>query len=166
MIFVVIALSLATLPTSLERNYQLLRLKNKGGLVVPAEGVIKVVIVAERYLRQLTDVNFASHQIKAVRLLTMVNAHVGAVDIFGLGHYIVETQFGVDNHHDNLISLLVSVFHKLRQHHFYVAKLHTQQLQRGNIRKKFVKQFYSWVISFSTDKSSLRFACSNWNWDY
>ena len=127
----------ATVPTSLECNYQLLHLKNNGGLVVPAEGVIKLVIVAERYLRQLTDVNFASHQIKTVRLLTMVKAHVGAVDIFGLGHHIVETQFGVDNHHYNLISLLVSVFHKLRQHH--VAKLHTQQLQRGNIRKKVCK---------------------------
>ncbi|CAJ1060094.1 hypothetical protein D5F01_LYC22548 [Xyrichtys novacula] len=113
-------------PTTSERSYNRLHLRNKGGLVIPSEGVFKVVKAAEHCLHQSTDVQLAFQQINAAHLVFLVKAHVGAEDIFCLGNRMLECQYGIDNHHYCLISLLVSVFHKLRQHH--IARLHTQQL--------------------------------------
>ena len=48
-----------------------------------------------------------------------------------------ETQLGIDNHHSDLLSLFVSVFHKIRLHH--VAKLASLELQKGSTRKKLCK---------------------------
>ena len=48
-----------------------------------------------------------------------------------------ETWFGIDNHHSDLLSLFVSVFHKLRLHR--IAKLASFELQKGSMRKKLCK---------------------------
>lgn len=39
-------------PPSLDQNYHLLILKNKGGLMIPSEGTVRVVRSAERFIRQ------------------------------------------------------------------------------------------------------------------
>lgn len=60
-----------------------------------------------------------------------VRAEIGSEDVFLLGEYIAETQFGIENHHFMLVSFVVSVFHKVRLHH--IAKLTTLELQSASI---------------------------------
>ncbi|XP_048031076.1 uncharacterized protein LOC125258223 [Megalobrama amblycephala] len=120
-------------PGSFDPNYHLLTLKNNGGLMIPSEGTVKVVRSAEQFIRQ-------SCSGKAVRLPLIsqfVRAEIGSEDVFVLKEHIQETQFGIDNHHFSLLSLVVSVFHKLRMDH--IAKLNTLRLQSGNSRKKLCK---------------------------
>jgi hypothetical protein len=124
-------------PSTSEFGYHLLQLKNKGGLVIPSDAAVKVVLSAERYLRLLSDIKSATGQINTKKLVTLVKIHIGSEDIFKLGDHVVESQFGIDNHHYRLITLMVSTFCSMRQHH--IAKLHTQQLQKGSVRKKFAK---------------------------
>ncbi|CAL8382290.1 unnamed protein product [Boreogadus saida] len=58
---------------------------------------------------------------KVLTVLHIVRGEIGTEDVFLLWEHIEETQFGIDNHHLDLLSLVVSVFHKLRLHH--IAKL-------------------------------------------
>lgn len=122
---------------SFDQSYHLLTLKNKGGLMIPSEGTVKVVRSAEQFIRQSS-----SGQAVRVSLIDLfVQAEIGSEDVFFLGEHIQETQFGIDNHHFVLLSLVVSVFHKLRPHH--IAKLNTLylQLKSGNSREKLCKAF-------------------------
>ena len=43
-------------------------------------------------------------------------------------------EIGIDNHHSDLLSLVVSVFHKIRLHH--IAKLASFELQKGSRKNK------------------------------
>ncbi len=61
--------------------------------------------------------------------------------LFILGKHIQETQFSIANHDFLLMSLVVSVFHKLRRYH--IAKLNTLKLQSGNTWKSCARQFFS-----------------------
>lgn len=85
-----------------------------------------------------------------------VRADVGLEDVFGVGQHIQETQFGIDNHHYMLMSLVVSVFHKLRLHH--IAKLETKLLQSGNIRGKKLQNhsFYRFLVVLFKQRSVSR----------
>ena len=118
---------------SFDESYHLLTLKNKGGLMIPSEGTVKVVRSAERFIRQR-----ASGQAVSVSVIQQfVRADIWTDDVFLLKEHIQDTQFGIENHHFALLSLVVSVFHKIRLHH--IAKLSTLQLQTGNSRKKLSK---------------------------
>ena len=79
----------------------------------------------------------------------------GTEDVFQLGEHIEETQFGIDNHYSNLLSLVVSVFLKVRLHH--IVKLTSLDLQKGSMRKKLCKQ--SSFRAFSSFKLSLATLC-------
>lgn len=124
-------------PQEFSQHYHLLRLKNSGGLMIPSGGTVKVIRSAERCIRHLMKVDTASHHCHLDRVDHFVRADIGHEDIFELGQHIVDTQSGVDNHHYQLISLLVSLFYTLRQHH--IAKVHTQKLQLDSTRKKLTK---------------------------
>ncbi|KAL1276304.1 hypothetical protein QQF64_035927 [Cirrhinus molitorella] len=78
-----------------------------------------------------------AHQCSESLLSRVVKAELGSEDVFSLSDHSVETQDGIDNHHFDFISLILSCFHKLRQHH--VAKVHTLQLQSSSLRKKLCK---------------------------
>ncbi|KAL1247926.1 hypothetical protein QQF64_023302 [Cirrhinus molitorella] len=130
------SLVVSTIP-SFGCNYHLLTLRNNGGLVIPSEGTVKVIRSAEHCIRRASNINSAAHQCPVSLLNRVVKAEVGSEDIFGLCDHIVDTQDGIDNHHFNLISLVVCTFHKLRQHQ--VAKVHTLQLQSKSLRKKLCK---------------------------
>ena len=101
--------------------------------MIPSEGTVKVVRSAERFIRQR-----ASGQAVSVSVVKQfVLADIWTDDVFLLKEHIQDTQFGIENHHFALLSLVVSVFHKIRLHH--IAKLSTLQLQTGNSRKKLSK---------------------------
>lgn len=93
----------------------------------------KVLRAAERVIRQASTVQ--APKVEAVKRI--VRGEIGAEDIFMLGEHIEETQFGIDNHHYDLLSLVVSAFHKIRLHH--IAKLASLELQKASTRKKLCK---------------------------
>lgn len=105
--------------------------------MIPSEGTVKVIRSAERYIRQASSGKAVSVSV----IQQFVRAEIGSDDVFLLKEHIEETQFGIDNHHFSLLSLVVSVFHKLRLHH--IAKLSTLKLQSGNSRKKLGKSVLS-----------------------
>uniref|UniRef100_A0AAV2KFC7 DNA transposase THAP9 C-terminal domain-containing protein n=1 Tax=Knipowitschia caucasica TaxID=637954 RepID=A0AAV2KFC7_KNICA len=120
-------------PSSFDESYHLLALKNNGGLVIPSQGTMKVLRAAERVIRRAST-------LQAPKLSTVthiVREEIGTEDVFLLGEHIEETQYGIDNHHSNLLSLAVSVFLKIRLHH--IAKLTSLDLQKGSTRKKLCK---------------------------
>ena len=88
---------------------------------------------AERVIRQAS-----TKQAPKVSTVThIVREEIGSEDVFLLGEHIEETQFGIDNQQSNLLSLVVSVFLKLRLHH--MAKISSLDLQKRSTRKKFCK---------------------------
>lgn len=54
-----------------------------------------------------------------------------------LGDHIEETQFEIDNHSSDLLSLVLSGFLKIRMHH--IAEMASIELQKGSTRKKLCK---------------------------
>lgn len=93
-------------PSSHDESYHLLVLKNNGGLMIPSEGTVKVVRAAERVIRQ----GHLGQDPKVPMVLSVVREEIGTDDVFLLGDHTGDTQFGIDNHHSNLVKLVVSVF--------------------------------------------------------
>lgn len=121
------------IPPCHDENYHLLVLNNNGGLMIPSVGVVKVVRAAERVIRQ----GHSGLAPQGSVVLHMVREVLGTGDVFLLGEHISDTQFGIDNHHSNLVKLVVSAFLKIRMHH--IAKNITLKHQSGSTRKKVCK---------------------------
>ena len=121
-------------PSSHDESYHLLVLKNNGGLMIPSEGTVKVVRAAERVIRQVVHSEQAP---KVSVVMHVVREEIGTDDVFLLGEHTEDTQFGIDNHHSDLLKLVVSVFLKIRLHH--IAKLTSLEYQSGSTRKKLCK---------------------------
>jgi len=117
--------------------YHLLTLKNNGGLFVPSEGVVKVLMVAEKRVRLLSSVCRASNNVTSLQVITAVCDAVGSNDVFDLGDHITDTQHGIDNHHYKTMRVLVEIYVDLRLHH--IAKLHTIRLHNSSVRHKLTK---------------------------
>ena len=111
------------------QSYHLLSLKNNGGLVIPSEGTVTVVQAASTFKK--------SQPIKLLEVMYIVRKRIGSEDVFVLGEQISETQYGIDSHHHTLLTLVVSLFSKLRLHH--IAKMTTISLQTNNMRQKLTK---------------------------
>ncbi|KAM3605598.1 uncharacterized protein V6R79_001603 [Siganus canaliculatus] len=120
-----------------DQSYHLLTMKNNGGLVIPSQGTVKVVRAAEWVIRQASTDSRRSHPIRLLEVLYMVRKKIGPEDVFLLGEHINNTSYGIDNHHHTLLTLVVSVFFKLRLHH--IAKMTTLSLQSHNKRQTFNK---------------------------
>lgn len=89
---------------------------------------------AERVIRA-TSTQVRAPKVEGV--LHIVRGEIGSEDVFMLGSHIDETQFGIDNHHYDLIALVVSAFLKIRLHH--IAKLASIELQKESTRKRLCK---------------------------
>lgn len=124
-----ISLASTMLSSKYESYCMLLRLKNKGGLMLPSDGTISVVLAAESFMRSV------SSPLDTVQLKVL--QEIGLKDIFGLGQHILDTAVGIDNHHTSLVRLVVEAFYDLRQHHR--AKLHNMQLHEQCIRHRNTK---------------------------
>ena len=143
------------IPNEFRSSFQLLQLKNNGGLVIPSAGCVKVIRIAEKTVRQSLNLHRATNKITSEHLVSHVLAVIGAQDIFELGEHINDTQDGVDNHHYKLLRVLLSSFLTLRQYH--IAKLHTLRLQKNNVRQvtvqvywstRFSVKYYSYIYSY------------------
>lgn len=122
---------------SKDQSYHLLTLKNNGGLVIPSAGTVKVVRAAEWVVRQAVADSRRSQPIKLLEVLYMVRKRIGGEDVFLLGEHITDTRYGIDSHHHTLLTLVVSLFFKLRLHH--IAKMSTLSLQKDSVRQKLTK---------------------------
>ncbi|CAJ1061394.1 uncharacterized protein LOC127534177 [Xyrichtys novacula] len=72
-----------------DQSYHLLTLKNNGGLVIPAEGIVKVVRAAERVVRQAAADSTRSQPIKMLEVRYMVQKRIGTEDVFLLGEHLM-----------------------------------------------------------------------------
>ncbi|XP_034039682.1 uncharacterized protein LOC117522397 [Thalassophryne amazonica] len=124
-------------PASEDKSYHLLTLRNRGGLVIPSQGTVRVIREAEWVIRQSSADSRQSQPIKLLDVVYIVRKRIGSDDVFLLREHISDTQYGIENHHHMLLSLIVSVFFKLRLHH--IAKITTLKLQSGNMRQKLIK---------------------------
>lgn len=109
----------AAVSSSFDQSYNLLELKNNGGLMIPSEGTVKVIRAAEHAIRQ----NSKEQGVRVSFVNRFVQAEIGLEDVFLLGEHIADTQFGIENHH-------------FANH---IAKLTTLELQSASIRKKLCK---------------------------
>ncbi len=102
--------------------------------MIPSEGVVRVIQSAESCIRNKMKLNNGDHPCAIQTVQHYVRMEIGSDDTFRLGTHIKSSQYGIDNHHFQLISQVVEKFYNMRQHH--IAKLHTCKLQEGNFRKK------------------------------
>ena len=95
-------------------DFLLLRLKQKGGLVVPSCDTITVVATTERHLRDICNLRTSPQQM----LLQLQYAVLQDVELkaFSVEH-AKETSVAIDNHAFLLIKIIVKVFFNLRLHH-------------------------------------------------
>ena len=115
--------SLVSLPAPRQENvFHLIRLKNEGGLLVPAPGVVSILISAEKALRRCMNVNSSKRICTAQDVIYAVKTECGGTDFLNLHQHIVDSQSGIDNHYFDLIEVLVLKYHSLRMNH--VARLH------------------------------------------
>lgn len=141
----------ASSSTGFRSDLNLLRLKDKGGLVVPSEGVSEIVKAAELCLRGRV------HQRRCQRGSVQRHATLLAFQTAVLEHishkvhnlFPGTTHFNnaiscVDNHLFLLVKLILKHYFSLRQHHF--SRTHNLEIHRRNLRYKLSK-----TILFSHD---------------
>ena len=132
------AMTSKEVPSDLAELYHLLRMKNRGGLMVPSSGAVKIVMTAEEELRYRSARLDSVHKAVGRRALeAAVLARIGTDDVLCLGRHALDTQYGLDNHHTSMVRLLVSLYHRVRLHH--QARLHTARLQRNSLRQRLTK---------------------------
>ena len=88
-------------------DFLLLRLKQKGGLVVPSCDTITVVATTERHLRDICNLRTSPHPM-LLKLQYAVLQDVG-LKAFSVEH-AKETSVAIDNHAFSLIKTIVKVF--------------------------------------------------------
>lgn len=117
--------------------YQLLELKNKGGLLVPSHGLVNLLLATEKLMRRMMNVTSARSLCSKREVLYAMKSEYGGSDPLCLGDHIMETQHGIDNHFFDLLNLLVDIYYTLRQRH--IARLHTSNTTGMSVRQKLTK---------------------------
>ena len=116
--------SLVSLPAPRQENvFHLIRLKNKGGLLVPAPGVVSILISAEKAPRRCMHVNSLKRICTTQDVIYAVKTECGGADLLNLHQHIVHSQSDIKNHCFDLIELVALKYHSLLMNH--VARLHT-----------------------------------------
>ncbi|KAI8746475.1 DNA transposase THAP9 isoform X3 [Biomphalaria glabrata] len=123
-------------PTDFSLSYHLLNIKNKGGLIIPSNGTVSVLLSAEKAIRHRMKINSVK-MCRYEEVLYIVKKDLGTTDIFELGGHILEIQSGIDNHYFNLITVLVNIYFNMRQHH--IAKMYNIQQHATVVRQKLSK---------------------------
>ena len=124
-------------PQTHQQAYHLIKLKQNGGLVVPSEGCISVIMCAEKHLRHLTGTHRFEAGFTKLSLQTKVVAELGRKQVLLDDDHVSNTQEGIDNHKLSLIRSLVGVFYTLRQCH--IVKLQNLKSSGPSVRHKLTK---------------------------
>lgn len=124
-------------PDCSAKQCTLIKLKDRGGLAVPSDGVVAILLVAEKTIRRCMDVTSAMRMCNKNVVIYTLKRQFGVTDVLSLGPHILETQFGIDNHYFHLLKLLAEAYYVLRQRH--VARLHNDRLKQNSVRQKLTK---------------------------
>lgn len=117
-------------------SHQFIHLRNNGGLVIPSHGVISIVNRCEQYLR--SENSMQRDQDKVVKQLQILLMNeFGSRDVLNLGHHIIESADGLDNHYFDILKQVPKLFHKIRT--FHLVKQKNLQLNEISIRHKLNK---------------------------
>ncbi|ELU17521.1 hypothetical protein CAPTEDRAFT_195474 [Capitella teleta] len=108
---------------SMDHRFRFLHLKNRGGLVCPSAGVLKIATLTETFLR--TQDNLPLLKVQLLVLSRLGNLNV--FDSVDFEDHVANTTVGLDNHYFCLI----------KQHHF--TRLLNQRVHANNIRRKNTK---------------------------
>ena len=107
----------------------LLSIKNNGGLVIPAAGVVTVVATAEKHLRGFMK---EGKGFWGMHLEMAVLADIPS-DIFRHDHF-KESHNGIENHYHTLVRKITSEFLKVRRHH--IANTVNWSIKENSCRQK------------------------------
>ena len=116
--------------------YKFLYMKNAGGLVLPSEGVVRIVQCTERIIREKTLLSKSHGKGALIQLQSQVLGLVGP-DALDMEEHARQTGVGIDNHYFDIIRLIVSIFYNVRCHH--AVRLHNAILHSEKIRNKYNK---------------------------
>ncbi|XP_017291504.1 uncharacterized protein LOC108247691 [Kryptolebias marmoratus] len=114
--------------------YQLLELKNEGGLVTPSQGVVYILTAAEKGIRLFMSTASAKNICSVHKVTMYVKNECGDIDPLCLGEHITESQYGIDNHYFDIIKVLVACYYTIRQKH--IARLHSSHLKKKSLYSK------------------------------
>lgn len=121
-----------------DNMFTFLSMKNNGGLVIPSDAVISVVMCAERCIRQVsaagkTSLSFAYC---GAKLEQLVLSSVNVYKLFDVGH-MRDTCDGIDNHVFSLIRQIVRFFVNIRK--FHAIKHWNIKAKGKNVRQMLTK---------------------------
>ena len=100
-----------------------LQLRNNGGLVVPSEGVTRIINTAERHLRYMIGSKLKPlHAMSRLRkqLEMAVLSNIDCSSVFGNTSHIGDTLVGIESHIFSLVRHIVRFFLDIRI--FHIAK--------------------------------------------
>ena len=122
---------------NLDSSHILLTIKNRGGLFVPSEPVVKIVTVTERTLRSVSDLRMVSRStMEKQKVISKVVSVLGNQNLFCEVHDR-DSCVGIERHSFDLIRMIAGVFYDLRVHH--IAHLHNQDVQKKALRNKLTR---------------------------
>ena len=130
-------LSTAATEPRLDRADVLFQHRQYGGLIMPSDGVIKILKVAESHIRGMSELNRATSQCTSKKLQARVLHQLGNQPLFDIDIHFRETQVGIDNHFFDLLRIVVHIYYELRQHH--IVRLHNMGQKNKAVRHKLTK---------------------------
>ncbi|OCT89211.1 hypothetical protein XELAEV_18017828mg [Xenopus laevis] len=133
------------MPQDFRNAYHLLQIKHCRSYFVPSDGIIKVILMAEKRLNlMLKDGNFKPKY--ACHLLEYhVLSLLGSVDVFQLNEHTAQTAQGIDNHYFDLLRLITL-------HYYTFRELNINRITQAVQYKEHIKQILTKPrCSFSKD---------------
>lgn len=112
----------------------LLHVKNCGKLLVPADGVITVLMSAESHLRELTGLKVSRLGHLQLERLVVADVEPGTLQ---MAQHALETTVGINNHFYDVVRALVRIYFNVHSHH--IVRLHNESVQSQKMRQKYTK---------------------------
>jgi hypothetical protein len=124
---------IATVPNPRFSSTYLQQLRNRGGLVFPSNGVVKVLTAKKHVIRTPGQLRLLTGNFNNRRIALEVLARVGSESLFETEHGIVTT-VGIDNHTTDLIRIITDIYLDVRKHH--IARLQNEDLMKSFLLSK------------------------------
>ncbi|KAG8576965.1 hypothetical protein GDO81_010033 [Engystomops pustulosus] len=120
-------------PQDFTSAYHLLQVDGGIAHFVPSNGTHRTVQIAEKELHYMLKYGRWKHRISALMLEHHILTILGPTDIFDLKDHILQTGLGIDNHHFQLLRLIVSVYYVLREP--YINSIQQEYHQRRLLKQ-------------------------------
>lgn len=114
--------------------HQLIQMRDYGGLVYPSMGLCKLLAYAETIIRSYMSVHQANSRFSPLFLKIAVMTRCNTCQLLGMEVHAMETQVGVSNHHEQLVSAIVNIFYRLRMKQ--ITTVHNQDMHEHSVRQR------------------------------